>query len=446
MKLLHKGVWDMREMKNSGIEWIGEFPSEWQIVKLKYLANILRGGSPRPIDAFLTDDPNGFNWIKIGDTIKGNKFINSTKQKIVSEGVKKSRVVHKGDLILTNSMSFGEPYILNIDGCIHDGWVSFSNIKNVSTNFLYYFLSSPFCLLQFKRQVDGGVVQNLNVEKIGSTIVLLPSFIQQERIADFLDKKCAEIDTVIEKTKATIEEYKKLKQSVITQAVTKGIRPNRPMKDSGIEWIGEVPADWNVVKASRLVVSTQNGLSRRDLEKSDGQIVLKLKNISPDGKISYSEINRIELTNKEIETYSLEDGDFLFVRVNGSKNLVGKCAIYKDISEIVAYNDHIIRVRLNEICNKRYFQYYLQSSSGKTEIDLHTSTAAGQFTISGEGLRGLYIVLPSNYEQNELADYLDKKCCEIDELIAKKTSLLSELERYKKSLIYEYVIGKKEVI
>jgi len=434
----------MREMKNSGIEWIGDIPSEWQIVKLKYLANILRGGSPRPIDAFLTDDPNGFNWIKIGDTIKGNKFINSTKQKIVSEGVKKSRVVHKGDLILTNSMSFGEPYILNIDGCIHDGWVSFSNIKNVSTNFLYYFLSSPFCLLQFKRQVDGGVVQNLNVEKIGSTIVLLPSFIQQERIADFLDKKCAEIDTVIEKTKATIEEYKKLKQSVITQAVTKGIRPNRPMKDSGIEWIGEIPIEWDEIKLKYCTyIRARLGWKglKADEYVEEGYPLLSAFNII-NNKLDFGEVNFInKFRYDESPEIKLTVNDILLVKDGAG---IGKCAIVDYLPIPSTPNGSLAVVSVTDFLFPKFLYYYFLSTMFQKYID-RIKDGMGVPHLFQSDLREINIVFCSFKEQSEIADYLDKKCSEIDELIAKKTSLLSELESYKKSLIYEYVTGKKEV-
>ena len=162
-------------------------------------------------------------------------------------------------------------------------------------------------------------------------------------------------------------------------------------------------------------------------------------------KIDYSFLNRITLSQNELNTYALTTGDFLFVRVNGSKSLVGKCAIFEAISEIVAYNDHIIRVKLSNQCYNRFFLWYLYSCCGKAEIDLHTSTAAGQYTISGDGLRDITLVFPPIDEQKEIADYLDAKCAEIDKLIAKKEQLVKELESYKKSLIYEVVTGKREV-
>ena len=160
-----------------------DIPESWQWVRLNLVANIARGGSPRPIKEFLTDDQNGVNWIKIGDTEKDGKFINSTKEKIKPEGVSKSRLIHKGDFLLTNSMSFGRPYISNIDGCVHDGWLVISPLKNCyNTDFLYYLLSSRFAYTQFCGKVSGAVVQNLNSDKVANAIFPLPSIAEQQRI------------------------------------------------------------------------------------------------------------------------------------------------------------------------------------------------------------------------------------------------------------------------
>ena len=251
---------------------------------------------------------------------------------------------------------------------------------------------------------------------------------------------------IIAEAKASIDEYKELKQAVIFEAVTKGLDKNVEMKDSGIEWIGRIPKHWSLVKSNRFITSTQNGISRRDLEKSTGNIVLKLRNITEIGEIDYSYTNRIELSNKEFENYILQIGDLLFVRVNGSKALVGKCAIFNGNNEPVAYNDHIIRVQINKFCVGEYFKWYLLSQSGKTEIALHINTSAGQYTISGQGLKDIYVSLPPIHEQENIIMFLGNKCKQIDSLIAEKESLINDLEAYKKSLIYEVVTGKRRVV
>lgn len=213
-----KGLNPYVPMKDSGIEWIGEIPEHWEVVRLKGVATVQRGGSPRPIEEYLSDE--GYNWIKIGDTTKGDKYIRSVKQKIKEEGVSKSRKVYKGDLILTNSMSFGEPYILQVDGCIHDGWVAFSNISRVDKEFLYYFFFSSLCKLQFNLQVAGGVVQNLNVDKISSTQIVLPLETEQRAIVDYLDNKCTEIDNLISIKQSKIDSLNEYKKSIIYEYVT----------------------------------------------------------------------------------------------------------------------------------------------------------------------------------------------------------------------------------
>ena len=160
-----------------------EIPESWEWIKLGQVCEIARGGSPRPIKDFLTDSDDGLNWIKIGDTNKGSKYINSTKEKIKKEGLIKTRLVHKGDFLLTNSMSFGRPYILNIEGCIHDGWLVLSDYQSAyESDFLYYMLSSSFAYYQFCDIVSGAVVKNLNSDKVSAAVFPLPPLSEQKRI------------------------------------------------------------------------------------------------------------------------------------------------------------------------------------------------------------------------------------------------------------------------
>ena len=174
-----------------------EIPSTWVLCKLGAVNEIARGGSPRPIKDYLTNDANGINWIKIGDTTKDGKYINSVKEKIRPEGVKKSRLVHKGDFLLTNSMSYGRPYILNVDGCIHDGWLVISPIgKAYTSDFLYYLLSSSFAYEQFTNVASGGVVTNLNSDKVADTIFPLPPYTEQERIVTKIEDIFAQLDAI----------------------------------------------------------------------------------------------------------------------------------------------------------------------------------------------------------------------------------------------------------
>ncbi|MEG3243150.1 restriction endonuclease subunit S, partial [Streptococcus suis] len=181
-----------------------DIPESWEWVRFSLLAEIVRGGSPRPIKEYLTTESDGINWIKIGDTEKGGKYINNVNEKIKPSGLNKTRFVKKGTFLLTNSMSFGRPYILNVDGAIHDGWLAISNYESaLDKNFLFYLLSSKTIYSQFLKLISGAVVKNLNSEKVSSTLLPLPPLAEQKRIV-------AQIERALEKVEAYAESYNKL--------------------------------------------------------------------------------------------------------------------------------------------------------------------------------------------------------------------------------------------
>lgn len=218
-KAVTKGLNPNVEMKDSGVEWIGKIPKTWKTKRIKFVANIVRGGSPRPIEAYISDG-DGFNWIKIGDSVKGDKYIRNIKQKIIAEGLNKTRFVKKDTLLLTNSMSFGEPYILAVDGCIHDGWLAFSDYKNIEKEYLYYYLCSSFCKSQFAITADGSVVQNLNIDKVKNAWICIPSIEEQKQIVAELDAQILNIDEAISRHSLVIDGLEDYKKSLIYNAVT----------------------------------------------------------------------------------------------------------------------------------------------------------------------------------------------------------------------------------
>ena len=429
-----------RKMKDSGIEWIGMIPEGWEVCSLKNISSIVRGGSPRPIEEYMSQDDNGYNWIRIGDSVKGSKYINSTLRKLIPNGLSKTRFVKKGSLILSNSMSFGEPYILNIDGCIHDGWVALTEIS-IEKDFLYYFLLSDFAKIQFEQQVSGGVVQNLNISKIGSTLIVIPNKHEQHRIAAYLDATCAQIDEVLEKTRASIEEYKKLKQAVITQAVTKGIRPGRKMKDSGIEWIGEIPEEWEVTRLKNIceIVDCKN---RTPDNISDGEYTVVRTTCIRDGSFSY--VGSYQTDHNNFIGWTLKGqprrGDIFFTR----EAPVGEACLVPD-SDKLCMGQRVMYFRPDNNNDSRFIMYSIYGKIVRQYIELKNIGSTVAHLKLGQ-VADIPILTPTLSEQIEIANHLDAKCAEIDTLIAKKQQLLAELESYKKSLIFEYVTGKKEVL
>lgn len=210
-----------------------EIPETWEWVRLGDISEIARGGSPRPIKEYLTEDPNGLNWIKIGDTDKGGKFINSCKEKIKPEGLKKTRKVHPGDFLLTNSMSFGRPYITNIEGCIHDGWLMISPYaKAFDQSYLYYVLSSAFAHKQFCDKVAGAVVQNLNSDKVAASKVPLPPLAEQKRIVTKIEELLPKVEEygkaqeALDKLNKELPE--RLKKSILQEAISGRLVPQDP--------------------------------------------------------------------------------------------------------------------------------------------------------------------------------------------------------------------------
>jgi restriction endonuclease S subunit len=192
---------------------------KYELAKINDLCIIERGGSPRPIENYLTNDKNGINWIKIGDAKINSKYITDTAEKIIKEGAKKSRNVKVGDLILSNSMSFGRPYILNIDGCIHDGWLVFSNFSNnINKYYLYYILSSSIVKKQFENKARGAIVKNLNIDIVNEVIIPLPKMTEQENIVEILDEKYTNIEKIKNLLKEQSSYINALPSSILRKA------------------------------------------------------------------------------------------------------------------------------------------------------------------------------------------------------------------------------------
>lgn len=201
-------------------------PNTWVWVKIGVITDIERGGSPRPIDFYLTDSLDGINWIKISDTEKGGKYITSTKEKIRREGLIKTRMVYPGDFLLTNSMSFGRPYITTIEGCIHDGWLRIHPPNALEKDYLYLILSSPFVSNFFKKSASGAVVQNLNAEKVRALPIPLPPLLEQKRIVEKIDQLMALCDKLEAERNARNEMRLTIHTTAINQLLTAADKKN----------------------------------------------------------------------------------------------------------------------------------------------------------------------------------------------------------------------------
>ena len=300
----------------------------WEYKKLGEVCTIERGGSPRPITDYITDSEDGINWIKIGDAQEGSKYITSTKEKIRLEGLKKSRFVHKGDFILSNSMSFGRPYILKVDGCIHDGWLVIHDDKEVFIkDYLYYILSSPIMYAKFSQLAVGGVVNNLNSSLVRKVTIPLPPKSTQLSIVSELDK----INELIRLKKEQLKDYDNLAQSIFYEMFGDPVENEK---------------GWEVKKLGE-VSEFKNGLNFNKIENGHLIKFLGVSDFQNKRNISSDTLGHISLLEEVSEDYFLKTDDIVFVRSNGNKELIGRC-VKLTITEPTTYSGFCIRCRITD--------------------------------------------------------------------------------------------------
>lgn len=420
----------MREMKDSGIAWIGAMPRAWKMNTIAQIFLQVKCKNTGLQEKNLLSLSYGKVKRKSIDTVEG----------LLPESFDGYNIIEKDDIVLRLTDLQNDHTSLRVGlaeerGIITSAYLTIRNRSNFCPKYLYYYLHS-FDIAKGFYGMGAGVRQGLNWDGVKWLKILAPSVPEQERIAAFLDAECAEIDAVLEKTRASIEEYKKLKQAVITQAVTKGIRGDRPMKDSGIEWIGDIPKEWDCKKV-KYVTSISRGIFNhrpRNDERYYG------------GEYPFIQTGDVAGVQKYIESYSQT--------LNELGKSVSKCFPKGTLTMTIAANvgdaailgfdaffpDSVVGFIPNADINDEYLYYIFKAM--KPEF-VRTAIKSTQLNLNVERIRDLFVpVVVQKSEQLEIAEYLNTKCADIDALIAKKQQYLTEIENYKKSLIYEYVTGK----
>ena len=360
-----------------------------------------------------------------------------TVEGLLPESFDGYNIIEKDDIVLRLTDLQNDHTSLRVGlaeerGIITSAYLTIRNRSNFCPKYLYYYMHS-FDIAKGFYGMGAGVRQGLSWDGVKWLKILAPSVPEQERIAAFLDAECAEIDTVLEKTRASIEEYKKLKQAVITQAVTKGIRGDRPMKDSGIEWIGTCPLDWTVCRIKNVIFPQEKEVLPDDEIITcfrDGEVTLR-KNRREDGfTVSFTEHGY----------HGVDKGDLVIHGMDAFAGAIG-CSDSRGKTTPVVHT-------CKTAGNNRFFMYFLRSMAyGNILMDLSNGVRIRSSDFRNFAKLGVFgAVMPPLEEQNEIVDYIDGIVIQMDRLIQKKENLLTEIENYKKSLIYEYVTGKKEVV
>lgn len=421
----------MREMKDSGIEWVGQIPRDWMRSRVKNICDTLGSGTT-PLSNVTEYYDGRVKWIQSGD-IYGKTMITETAVSVTDIALRvisTLKVYTKPFVIMAMyGGSVGNLAISQIDACSNQACCCMKPNNEMDIGFLYYWLL--FCKQDFLIKAEGGGQPNISQNKIKNQYIFFPKFETQKRIADFLDAKCSEIDALtadIEKQIETLEAYKK---SVITEAVTKGLNPDVEMKDSGVQWVGYMPKHWSMTKGKYILRYLQ-----KPVRQDDGVITC-----FRDGEVTLRSNRREEgftFSDKEIGYQGIDVGDLVVHGMDGFAGAIG-------ISDSRGKASPVLNV-LDSEQNKKYIMYYLRSMAySDVFVALATGIRVRSCDLRWNKLAELLYPVPPIKEQKEIVNYIDTKLGRTDDLIAEKKEQLDVLADYKKSLIYEYVTGKKEV-
>lgn len=402
-----------REMKDSGIQWVGIIPADWECRRLRFLCEIQTGNQD-------TQDsiPDGLFPFYVRSPIveRSNKYtFEGPAILMAGDGAGAGRVFH---------------YVDGKYGC-HQRVYSLQKITDINRRFLYYYLSNLF-YREIEIANSKSTVDSVRLPMLQNFQVVFPNDHKQKKIVEYLDSKCAEIDAVLNKTRTSIEEYKKLKQAIITQAVTKGIRGDRPMKESGVIWLDAVPAEWTISKIKYTIFPKEKPVLPMDEVITcfrDGTVTLRRNRREEGFTISFTENGYQGVDVGDLVVHGMDT----FAGAIGCSDSRGKTSPVVHVCSTVG--------------NNRYFMYFLRYmaySGVLMDFSNGVRIRSSDFR-NFKKLAVFEMLVPPLREQNKIVDYLDSTLAKIDQVIKQKEILISELEACKKSAIYEYVTGKREV-
>ena len=418
------------EMKDSGVEWIGYIPKDWKITKLGNLGKIQTGNTPDKSNSKYYSNENGVLWVK-AENLGTIYPIEETSEYITEAGTGLARLFDKNTVFVCCIASIGKCGYSNKKCSCNQ------QINGISFDKLFWKYGLYMTIAQEEEYLvsaSGNVVKILNTNKQKMIKCPVPSLSEQQAIADYLDKTCSKIDEIIAEAKASIDEYKELKQSVIFEAVTKGLDKNVEMKDSGIEWIGETPDSWNIRMLNQYV--SQVKCKNSDLSETN---LLSLSY----GKIKRKDINSNGgLLPESFDNYNIVDENDIVLRLTDLQN-DHKSLRVGLVTERGIITSAYVTIRPKKI-NAAYLALLLHAFDYKKGF--YGMGAGIRQGLTFDGVKSLKIVVPSDSEQDDIVKYVMKMTDKCDSLITEKESLINDLEAYKKSLIYEVVTGKRRVV
>ena len=416
----------MRKMKDSKIKWIGELPQDWEIDKIKYHFSIISGnGFPVDIQGQEVGD---FPVCKASDISKNNgDIIKHSANYITKSQATAFNIIPKGSVVFAKigeALKKNNRAIFGIDGCLDNNCQGLVP-KDIKSKYALYLLSC----IDMSWFDNAGTIPCVNNTKLNNCRIPFPPLAEQQKIADFLDDKCSKINSLYSGIEKQIETLKEYKKSVIYEAVTNGLDKTVEMKDSQTTWLGEIPNSWEISRINNVYTLRNTKVSDKDYE----PLSVTMNGVLP-------QLETVAKSDAHDDRKLVKKGDFA---INSRSDRRGSCGIADRDGSVSLIN---IILKPKKEMNPKYYNWLF-----------HTSEFADEFYANGHGIvddlwttgwqemKKILIPMPSLKEQEEIASFLDKKCSQIDEIISLKEKELETLEGYKKSLIYEYVTGKKEV-
>ena len=419
----------MTRMKESGIDWIGQIPEEWEMSKIRYLVTTRS-------EKRITDSSVPYIGLENIESQTG-KFVKTGIQVDKSENI----VVEIGDVLFGKLRPYLRKYWrATFTSTASSEFLVFQS-SELDMNFLYYAIQSDSFIEEVNTSTYGSKMPRASWEYIKNMRIAFPtSLVEQQKIADFLDKKTAQLDKVKSLLEEQIQKLKDYRASLIYKTVTKGLDKTVPMKDSGIDWIGQVPQGWGVIKFKYLG-DVKQGLtySPSDIvDKDEGILVLRSGNIQ-NGILDFN--NNVYVKTKVAESIVLRKNDILITARNGSPVLIGKNAII-DTDIKATFGAFMMVFRANKSLFAK-FAFYLMNVSFNFYRTFFTTSTVNQLTAAI--FNGIEVPLPSIYEQKKITDFLDQKTVQIDKLIQIKNQQIENINKQRQTLIYDYVTGKRRV-
>lgn len=425
------------KLKDSNIEWLGKIPSNWNLIKGKYLFTLrTTKGNTKQVELLSPTQEYGVIPQKLYEKLTGMRPVKLKSNTDLNQ----MKSIYKGDFCISLRSFQGGFEYSNYDGIVSPAYQVFYPSKQVNRNyFKYLFKDKSFIqkLNSYTMSLRDG--KNIAFSDFGNTYLPFPALDEQNKIADFLDKKVSQIDDISKKIQQEITDLEAYRKSVITKTITKGLNPNVPMKDSGIEWIGKIPTDWSVIRLKYLG-SAGNGLtySPQNMTDESGTLILRSSNIQH-GEIVNAD--NVYVNSSVSKSLILKKDDLLICSRNGSKDLIGKNALINKefIGSSFGAFMCVFRSKYNQ-----YIYYVLNSNIFKFYVGSFLTSTINQLT--KHNLYNLAFPFPQKEnERKQIIAFLKEKCENINHLITHKKDQLKLLNQYKQSIIYEYVTGKKPV-